>query len=166
MTELEFLKVEQPEQIRNVASLAEEIWKEHYGEILDSGQIDYMVEQFQSVPAITSQLKTGGYEYYLMAVSGQPVGYIGVQPHTQGLFLSKLYLKKEWRGHGIARRALTFLEHYCKLLGDEKIWLTVNRHNADSIAAYQKMGFEKVREQVSDIGQGYVMDDFILEKQV
>ena len=44
--------------------------------------------------------------------------------------------------------------------------MTVNRNNTGSVAAYEKMGFQKVREQVAEIGGGYVMDDYIMELPV
>lgn len=58
------------------------------------------------------------------------------------------------------------LNRLCREQGLVALYLTVNRENAGSIAAYLAMGFRKVREQVTDIGEGYVMDDFIMEKAV
>jgi RimJ/RimL family protein N-acetyltransferase len=45
-----------------------------------------------------------------------------------------------------------------------KIALTVNKNNVNSIKAYEKMGFKNVGSVVQDIGSGYVMDDYKMEK--
>jgi len=45
--------------------------------------------------------------------------------------------------------------------GCSSIWLTVNRHNQQAIAVYEHLGMQRIQEQVIDIGNGFVMDDFI-----
>ena len=50
--------------------------------------------------------------------------------------------------------------------GMRAIWLTVNKYNANTIAAYKKMGFETIGDGVTDIGSGYVMDDYFMECSV
>lgn len=164
MEKLTFSPVRTPEAIAQVASLAEEIWTEHYASILSAEQIRYMVDAFQSAQAIEKQLTGQHYRYYLVKADGEAAGYIGVQPGDGRLFLSKLYLRKAARGRGYARRMLAFVSGFCSGAELSGVWLTVNRLNRDSIAVYERLGFVKTREQVADIGNGYVMDDFIMEK--
>lgn len=154
------------EDSAGVAGLALEIWHEYYGALLSHRQIVYMVEKFQSPTAIADQIAQQGYEYYLMQAGGDNVGYLAVKAEGGKLFLSKLYVLKAQRGHGYASRAMAFLTRLCRERGLGAIWLTVNRHNDASIAVYEKKGFKKVREQVADIGSGYVMDDFVMEKEI
>ena len=154
-----------PEQIETVAGLAGKIWREHYAAILESGQIDYMLEQFQSAAAVADQLREG-YRYYLFCIGGAAVGYLSIKPEEKRLFLSKLYVARDYRRRGVAGQALARLEDLCRREGYDSIYLTVNKHNVSSIAAYNHMGFVKVLEQTVDIGQGYVMDDFVMERQV
>lgn len=73
---------------------------------------------------------------------------------------------KEHRGKGYARIGINFLTQLCQKEGYEKIQLTCNRHNLNSVAAYQKMGFVSVYEQDADIGNGFVMNDYVMEKTV
>lgn len=159
-------KIETAEDIARLAAMADEVWHEFFVEILSPAQIDYMVEKFQSVAALTDQIGNQGYEYYFLEPGGQPVGYAGIRPGEGKLLLSKLYILKRFRGKGYASRAFDFLETVCRERRLATIWLTVNRHNANSIAIYKKRGFETVRTQVADIGNGYVMDDYIMEKPV
>ena len=163
---LTFQPVTSPEGVKELSSLAEEIWREHFTPILPEGQVDYMLEKFQSVPAMTKQLREEGYRYFLIQKDGQSIGYTGVRPENGRLFLSKLYLKKEERGKGYAGEAFRFLEDICRKEGLSSIWLTVNRHNDGPIAVYRKKGFRVIREQAADIGGGYVMDDYIMEKTI
>lgn len=162
---IEWVPVSAPEQVREVAALAKEIWGEHYAGILTPGQITYMVDRFQSEEAITLQLSEG-YQYRLITVEEEPAGYAAYRAEEERLFLSKLYIHKRFRLRGLAHRTVDQLMQVCREQGLPALYLTVNRENVGSIAAYLAMGFRKIREQVTDIGEGYVMDDFILERSV
>ncbi len=163
--DVKLLPVESDGQIETVAQLAKIIWTEHYAKILSLGQVTYMLKHLQSGEAIREQLK-GGYRYYLMHFDGQDVGYMAIKPEAGQLFLSKIYVLKAFRNQGIASRALAYLTELCKAEGWTKIWLTVNKNNTGSITAYEKRGFVKARTQVENIGGGYVMDDYIMEKTI
>lgn len=145
-----------------LAVLGKEIWEEHYTSILGPEQVEYMVREFQSEPAVLRQMREENYTYWFFTVDGARAGYLGVQPKEDGtLYLSKLYIAKRFRGLGLSRLALHFLFGWCAAKGLRSIWLTVNRHNDGSIAAYEALGMKRVREQAADIGGGFVMDDFV-----
>ncbi len=155
------------EDIKKVAAAADEIWHEHFTAILNNEQIDYMVDKFQSEPAIASQLKTEGYAYFQIMVKESLAGYFAIKEEApESLFLSKLYLRRDYRGNGIASLAFAFMTDLCRRKGYKKIWLTVNRFNKNTITVYEKKGFVKTRTQVTDIGDGFVMDDYVMEKQI
>ena len=153
------------EQIDRAARLAGEIWREHFAAILEPGQIEYMLQQFQSSAALARQIEEGC-RYYLLMAAGTPAGYMAVKPEGERLFLSKLYVAKDCRRRGIASQALKYLCALSERDGYKTIYLTVNKQNRGSIAAYGRLGFCKTREQTADIGNGYVMDDYIMERQV
>lgn len=153
-------------QVEQLAVLADEIWHEYFTCILSAEQIDYMVEKFQSAHAIGEQRADQGYVYYFICLDGTPGGFIGVCPEGDSLFLSKIYLKDKYRGKGIASQAFVFLEELCRSMGKKSIWLTVNKYNEHSIAVYEKKGFHTIRSQVTDIGKGFVMDDYVMEKKM
>ena len=162
---VEFYPVKTSGKIEELCAMAEEIWHEHFTPIIGAAQVEYMVEKFQSIPAVTEQI-ANGYEYYLLLLEGRAIGYTGIHAENGELFLSKLYLRKENRGKGYARQAMNFLEDLCRQRGLSKIWLTVNRYNSNTIAAYKAMGLVTVREQKADIGNGFFMDDYIMEKPI
>lgn len=164
--QISFEPVQTPEEVNTMCTLAAEIWEEHFTPILEPGQVPYMVEKFQSVPAVTKQIQEG-YEYRLTVVDGKPAGYTGFHPDGNGkMFLSKLYVHKDFRGTGLARKAFTYLQERCRKEGLSAIWLTVNRFNTHTIEIYRHFGFTVIREEKADIGNGYYMDDYIMEVPV
>ena len=92
-------------------------------------------------------------------------GYAGLQEANGKLFLSKLYIAKENRGKKIASEAFLFIEELARKRNLKSIWLTVNRNNTHAIDVYKAKGFSIIRTQVTDIGNGFVMDDYVFEKQ-
>jgi GNAT superfamily N-acetyltransferase len=163
---LEFVPVHTPEQLDTVATIAREIWYEYYVPLIGRPQVDYMVAKFQSVEAMEAQLASG-YEYFLVRRSDIYVGYLAVQPQpAEGrLFLSKLYLLDRHRGGGTGRACMEFIERLGRDRGLNLVWLTVNKGNP-SVKAYQRLGFSIAAEIVMDIGGGFVMDDYRMEKLV
>ena len=162
--ELTFQQVTDTE-IETLAALADEIWHEFFPGIISDAQVDYMVEKFQSAPAMRQQIAEG-YRYYLGYAGAELIGYTGVHPEEELLFLSKLYLKKQHRGHGYGRKMIEFVAGLARELGKSGVYLTVNRYNENTIAVYHATGFETVRTQVADIGNGYVMDDYVMQLAV
>lgn len=149
-----------PAVLPEIASLAAEIWHEHYDALLGPAQVDYMLEHYQSVDALTRQLQEG-YTYLTARQDGKLIGFCGYHPEEERLFLSKLYVEKAFRGRGISRMFLEKLR--TAAAGKSAIYLTVNKENEGSIAVYRKLGFRTIDAVTTDIGQGYVMDDYIME---
>lgn len=160
-----FIPVSTKEHIEIVESLAREIWTEHYTPIIGSKQVEYMLETFQSAEAVTEQIKQGTL-YFLIRTGNNFIGYLAVEPRGEELFLSKIYVASGLRGRGYGKKALQFAETLAKERNLKKIVLTVNKNNVKSIKAYEKMGFKNVESLVQDIGSGFVMDDYKMEKIV
>ena len=154
-------------EIEDVASLAAEIWNEHYIPIIGKEQVNYMVSLFQSVATIESQIEEG-YQYFLVEYDDNHGGYFAILKDRQekSMFLSKLYVHKDFRGHGIAKACVSYIEDMCRESGLTKIWLTVNKYNEIAIEAYTKMGFINVAAITQDIGNGFIMDDYKMEKTI
>lgn len=151
------------EQINEFANMAEVIWNEHFTEIIGKAQVDYMLNKFQSENAVTDQIKNQGYEYFFITADNEKVGYVGIHRESDRLFLSKLYLLKKYRKKGYASLAFVYLINLARESGLKSIYLTVNKHNLDTIHVYEAKGFKTVKNQISDIGNGYVMDDYVME---
>ena len=166
MNNVKIIPVNQDEGIKDVAALAKKIWFEHYSKIIDEGQIEYMVNKYQSKKAIKQQIKLEEYQYFIAEFDGEKAGYFGIQVKDGSIFLSKLYIDRSYRRMGIASYIIDFLCRIGRRDGLKKIWLTVNRNNVGSVEAYNHLGFITERSQVAEIGEGYVMDDYIMERKI
>lgn len=156
---LTFKKIEN-NQIKELASLASAIWHEYWTCLLSPEQIDYMVVNFQSENAIKNQIENENYTYYFIIQNGKKTGYFGISEKNDYLFLSKFYIKKEFRHKGLGTKAFDKIK---ELANGKPIRLTVNKYNTNSINAYKKWGFKTIDAVVTDIGSGFVMDDYIME---
>ena len=164
MMTIKIKEVETPGQIAAVARLAETVWHETYDPILPGGQTAYMLKQFQSVPAVTAQIRKQGYFYYLLVCDKEPAGYFALVPGQEQpdeLLVSKIYIDAGYRGRGLMAAAFRFIRDRAKSLGIRRIWLTVNKQNHHAQAVYAHYGFVRCRAVVNEIGNGYVMDDYI-----
>jgi len=156
-------KVINDNQVEIIASLAYEIWNEHFTAIIGKAQVDYMLEKFQSKKTIAEQI-TQGYLYFLIKSDDDYIGYMGVHPEKEQLFLSKLYIKASERRQGHGQKALKYLEQLALDKKLNKITLTVNKNNFNTIKTYENFGFTKVDSIIQDIGNDFVMDDYKMEK--
>jgi len=159
---IKFIEI-QINEIKELAKLASDIWHEYWTCILSLKQIDYMVEKFQSYNAITEQIEKENYTYFFILYDDKKAGYIGVSKKENYLFLSKLYIKKEFRHKGIGSKSFEFIKDFSLQNGYNKIQLTVNKYNKNTIDAYIKWGFQTIDSVITDIGNGFVMDDYIME---
>lgn len=150
------------QQISIVQELAREIWNEHYIKIISQKQIDYMLDLFYSEERIRAEIEEG-ISWELLMDNETPIGYLVCKIESDRLYISKIYLKAETRGKGFGKLLLNRAIELAKQNDKNSIYLNVNKYNTDSISFYERMGFVKIDEGVFDIGNGYVMDDFILE---
>ena len=157
---IELKKVDNPKELAKLASL---IWHEYWTEILSPEQIDYMINKFQSENAINEQIKNEKYEYFYILSDNQKAGYIGLSQKDNYLFLSKMYIMSNFRHKGIGTKAFDLIKDYTNEKNYNKIILTVNKYNVNTISAYTKWGFKIIDAVVTDIGQGFVMDDYIMQ---
>ena len=151
-----------------IAALAGVIWRVHYADIISGAQIEYMLKQRYAAAVIRSELARGDITWDKLLAGGVAVGYASYfsSGHEGEMKLDKLYVHPAHQrgGYGgllIARALGVARESGCSML-----MLAVNKANAKAIAAYTKYGF-RIREAiVQDIGGGFVMDDYIMVKDV
>ena len=162
MDGLRVIPVSNIELVYSLSAVADDIWHEHFVPIIGEAQVDYMLEKFLSPDALVEQINSG-YQYYLLSYEYTFAGFAGVHKEEDRLFLSKLYVHKDFRGKGLASYMFGQFIELCKKNHLSKIYLTCNRRNTDTIEIYKHWGFEVVREEATEIGSGFVMDDYIME---
>lgn len=165
MSKTEIISVNTDQDIRTITELAKQIWEQHFTPIIGDQQVAYMLEHFQSFQAIQDQLQKG-YEYYLLTYQGENAGYLGIHQEADALFLSKLYIHQAYRGRHISSEAMDFMKNLCRNSRLPYIYLTCNRNNQSTLNIYQHFGFKIAEAKVTDIGNNFVMDDYILKLTV
>lgn len=153
--------------------LATTIWRQHYAGIISAAQIAHMLAVRFSDGALRAQARAPGRWIEMLRVSGLPVGYCGCDvadgdgvEAAAALKLGQLYVLQSHRGMGLGKFMLGRIEDRARLLGRGVLFLQVNKRNTQAIGFYESQGFRIAREAVVDIGSGFVMDDYVMEKRV
>lgn len=149
-----------------MCEMASTIWKECYKNIVSDGQIEYMLEKYLSLNAVKAQAENDGYEYYFLSDTDERVGFLALKPEKDRLFVSKVYVKKDKRKMGYGKALLSFAEKRAGQLHMRDMYLTVNKNNLNAVNVYKAYGFILTDSVVTDIGSGYVMDDYIFAKEI
>jgi RimJ/RimL family protein N-acetyltransferase len=148
-----------------IQRLAERIWREHYPGIITMEQIDYMLGRMYASNVIREEIERQGYRYVIVDEENEPVGFIAYRfdERARVIRISKLYLLPSRHGRGIGQQMLGRVRDAGVLQGARALSLFVNKNNRKAIAAYERFGFRKAEEVVTDIGGGFVMDDYRME---
>ena len=151
-----------------VAQLADTIWRAHYSSLIGMAQIDYMLDGRYAPERLRGYLGSQERWLWLLRVAGVPAGYCSCSlvEETDAMKLEQLYLLADYKGQGLGGRMLRHVEAKASAMGRSRLFLTVNKGNTDSIAIYRKSRFVVREEAVFDIGNGYVMDDYVMEKRL
>lgn len=154
------------EDLAIIESIAQRTWPDTFGEILSPAQIDYMLEMMYAPVALKAQMDKG-HVFWLLQVAEGAVGYVSYEldylPATTKIH--KIYLLPSTQGRGLGRALLEHVEVIAKEAGQAKLRLDVNYQNK-AIGFYEKYGLVKIGRHDTDIGNGYLMEDWIMEKEV
>lgn len=161
---MEFTTIE-PSEISSLQALAKKIWNENYTEMISQSQIDYMLETMYSKEVIEDSLKKSHF-WYWMEVKNEKIGFLQFYPKENYMFIGKIYIDKKFQAKGYATEAMNFIKEKTESLGLNTMELTVNKNNPKAIKFYTKYGFTKKKEIVVDIGNGFVMDDYVMEYKI
>jgi len=161
-----FLTLDTPESLRVVRDIAAEVWPKTFAPILPPEQIPYMMNMMYAPEVMERELREG-YHFAALVADGVPSGYVSWSPYHGGTAkLHKVYLLTSCHGKGFGRMMLDYVSDVCRAAGFKKLRLNVNKHNERAIAVYRKNGFETVESVKNDIGGGFYMDDYVMEKRL
>ncbi len=152
-----------------IRQLAEETWRVCYPGIISPEQIDYMLDWMYSTRSLTKDLADPTFWFGIMELEdADPIGYAAFSPGESAgeCHLHKFYLHPDFHGRGLGSAALHQLLDRARGQGYASISLRVNRANEAGIRCYRKAGFTIEREICSDIGNGFLMDDYWMVRQL
>lgn len=154
--------------IKTIQDITYKTWPITYGEILTEEQLKYMLDLFYSHEALAAQFQKKEQLFYLISDENAVVGFIGIEhnynkePITK---IHKIYLLPETQGKGIGKMAFEKIAELALENNSASLLLNVNLFNK-ALNFYEKIGF-KIKEEVNiEIGNGYLMEDFVMQKQL
>lgn len=152
------------EQLNVVIDLTKKIWPVAYGEILSKEQLDYMIDKFYNEPALRELIQKGHVFYVAQDDKDNYVGFVSYEINCEPnkTKIHKIYVLPETQGTGLGRQFFELVKDKAIENNQNAIFLNVNKYN-NAIHFYMKLGFTKVKDEVIDIGNGYVMDDYVME---
>jgi GNAT superfamily N-acetyltransferase len=154
--------------IPTIRSIAHAAWPVAYAGILSPAQLDYMLELMYSEAALWDQLTIHGHRFLLAERNSAAIGFASHETNPGGTSrtrLHKLYVLPERQGTGAGKALLDAVEHAASNSGDAFVEFNVNKYNP-ALAFYEGQGYTILRSEVNDIGQGFVMDDHVMEKHL
>lgn len=159
------------EDINTIGFLAQEIWPVTYGDILSPAQLQYMLNLFYSPASLKRQILDDKHSFLMVEEIredlDEPLGFASWSPlKSAGIFkLHKLYVLPGRQGKGMGKTILEYIVNDIAARGGRILQLHVNRHNA-ARGFYERLGFVVIREEDTDIGNNYFMNDYLMELKV
>jgi len=144
--------------------LAQRTWRECYPAIISTEQIEFMLGWMYCEEEIARQL-AAGVPWEIAEEGGVALGFLSYEMEHDGrVKLHKLYVLPERQRSGFGSQMLAHVMAGARDVGAREVWMQVNKNNTQAIAAYQKVGFHITKEAVFDIGNGFVMDDYLMAR--
>ncbi|NDV79532.1 GNAT family N-acetyltransferase [Dysgonomonas sp. 511] len=162
---MEIIKAEKA-HIQTIRTLADEVWPETFKELLSPEQIAYMIEMMYSELSLEKQMAEG-HQYLLAKKDGEYLGYVSYELNYKGTGytkIHKIYVLPAGQGTGVGRLFIETVSGIAKENNNTGVSLNVNRYNK-AINFYRRMGFEIAGSEDIDIGNNFLMEDYIMNKE-
>lgn len=153
------------EELSKVHHIAYQTWPSTFGAILSAEQIAYMLNWMYDLVLLESQVEKG-HTFLIAEEQGAAIGFAGfelIYKESTKAKLHKLYLLPSSHGKGTGKALLQEVARRARAAGQQSLTLNVNKDNQKAIDFYRSQGFVEIYKEVIDIGNGYVMDDAVME---
>ena len=145
-----------------IKEIAEKAWRPTYDHILTEQQTLYMLDLMYNSRTLENQIN-GKIEFFMVDLGQETIGYFAVEIlNEQNVKLHKLYLDPTQKQKGLGRKIIQYIRDWTLTNQRGSIILNVNKNNS-AVQFYLKMGFIIIEELILDIGEGYVMDDYVMQ---
>jgi RsiW-degrading membrane proteinase PrsW (M82 family)/ribosomal protein S18 acetylase RimI-like enzyme len=164
-TETMALRKAFPHDIPLIRDMAYKIWPVTYGGILTKDQLGYMLDLLYSEKKLGEDMEKG-IQFAMLYDGVEPIGFASIgMTEPQVYKLHKLYVMPSYQGKGAGKFIINELINVIKRKGAATLLLNVNRNNPAK-SFYEKLGFTVIKEEDVDIGNGYFMNDYVMEKKI
>jgi ribosomal protein S18 acetylase RimI-like enzyme len=154
------------EEIPLIRELTFRVWPQTYASILSQEQIDYMLDMMYSEASLQKQMTIEGSRFIIVYEDGNPVGFASyAETEPERWKLHKIYVLQNQQGKGTGRFVIDHIIEEIKKKNASSLFLQVNKHNKAK-AFYEKLGFSEIDFINLDIGNGFFMNDYIMEKKL
>lgn len=151
-----------------VQSLAKEIWPPTFRQILSQKQIEYMLDMMYSLDALKKQLTELNHVFIIAFEGDIDVGYLSYEINSKNKSetkIHKIYLLPSTQGKGYGKQLIGYAKKVAIENFQTGITLNVNKFNK-AYEFYLKQGFEFVKNEDIDIGNGFLMEDAVLSLSI
>jgi GNAT superfamily N-acetyltransferase len=152
------------DDIDAVNALAHVVWQATYSPLISQTQIDFMLADRYAPDRLREQLDDPQHAWWVAQQNQTWVGFAHAVRDETGCKLDKLYVHPAHQRRGIGAALVCAVEDWARRQQIRRLWLQVNRGNTQAIRAYEKYGFRMIESRVFDIGHGFVMDDYVMER--
>lgn len=156
------------DHIYNIQVLSDIIWPVTFKEILSPEQIKYMMEMMYNTSALEKQMNELNHRYLLVEEDGEYLGYLSYETDYKGASVTKIhkiYVLPSTQGKGVGRLFIDTASEIAKANNNTILSLNVNRFNK-AIDFYKRMGFDFHSSENIEIGNGFLMEDYIMNKNL
>ncbi|SFA88425.1 GNAT family N-acetyltransferase [Algoriphagus aquimarinus] len=152
------------EDLKIVQSIAKRTWPDTFGTILSSEQIDYMLNWFYDIAHLKEQVELG-HTFLLADEDGEKLGFTGIEINQEPgrTKIHKIYILPTAQGKGVGKKLINAIKEIALRNEQSSLLLNVNKYNQGAIDFYEYLGFVNIKSEIIDIGNGYVMDDYVFE---
>jgi len=146
-----------------IQDITADVWPQTYSKIISKEQIDFMLHEMYSTPALKYQFQQG-HQFRIAWREEIAVGFCSFRKENeQNQFkLHKLYVRLNNQGKGAGTALVKEAIEAVKMQGGNHLILQVNRNNKNAIRFYQLHEFVIEKEVDLDIGNGFQMNDYIM----
>ena len=157
----------QRHELNILEKLAHAIWPSTYSDIISAAQIEFMLSWMYAEQTLQSQFDQG-HEFYILSEQNSDLGFLALEWITtntnnkqQLLKINKLYILGQQQNKGFGKALIQKAIQRASKTNVSEIILQVNKANKAK-DFYAHLGFQIKEEAIFDIGNGFVMDDYIM----
>ena len=162
------IKIADKKHIPIIRELAEVLWPATFAPILSDKQIEYMMGMMYSHDSLEKQMDSGN-QYSIAVENGVNIGYVAFELNhnkKNKTKIHKLYILPQHQRKGAGKIIIEYVAKEAIKSNNNAVFLNVNKHNQSAIDFYQKHNFFLLKKEVIDIGNGFIMDDFVFELEM